>query len=1087
MTTQPHRTRRYFHPQSLTNLMRRRRGRGIVAFSLFCLVLLTSAAFIGASHAGRGYGQNPDVQDGIEPQGGILPDVFVANRNSNRVVRINPNTGTQTLLTNGGSFNSPTGLDIGPDGFLYVTSFANNNIVRVDPTAGTQTVITTGGLISSPVGIIYAADGNIYVASSGNNSIVRINAATNSLTTFASGGALSGIQFLAFAPDGFLYVASATNNSIVRINAITGAQNTLTSGNLLGGVTGITFGADGNIYTTNITNNSIVRVNPNDGAQTLVSPTGGGTNQLSNPRGLTFGVDGNLLVGNNSGAGNILRVDPNTGAQTVVTSGGQLNNVWGITRVEQTGNRGCTPPPTGLVAWYTGDGSAGDIIGGNDGTLQNGATFAQGKVAQAFSLDGIDDYVQAPASARLPVGNSPRTVDLWFRTPSNFSASTNLAFVQYGTPTDNNMFGLITSFNAPGKLYFFGFNNDLAGTTTLQPDTFYHAAVTYDGSTLNLYLNGQLEATKNTTALNTIIDQNGLTIGFRPDFPLFGAGLIDEVEIFNRALSQTEIQSIFNADAAGKCGKVPSPSNAATSVMWINAGGGMWNNPANWRDGTGVNRVPTVADQAFINLAGTYAVNLDVDATVANFVFGATSGTQTFNMNGRTLTISEGSSVRPNAIFNLNGGMLAGTGDIIIAGILNWSGGNMTGAGATNIAAGATLAINSPSNNVGLIRTINNSGTTNLVATNTNGLFIGGGVFGISGGGTFNNLSGSLFDIQADVGISNAGGGTTLFTNAGTFRKSAGTGTSTISVPFNNNGVVEALTGRLNFTGGFNQTSGTPPVFSGTIITRPPGSLDPLVTAVRVNNQLVITPRANVPGESFNAFATVSAINLTNASVSAEIVRAAAGGAETAFAVANNADNFLRFLITTPEASPSASTDAVGGLGTPAPQLIFQIRTSSGGMRELKRITYDPVRHRFLRFRADTTATAQAPRGFISFDTSACPATGSCSPSNPDLLPWVEEVRNNIEERSVQVNALSAELSAGTSRAVAQPGQAIFDNFQLVRKGIKGRRPLRGRGRSPSASSTFEAPDRKRINGDTKPDTDDNGQDPERESILYRP
>lgn len=58
------------------------------------------------------------------------------------------------------------------------------------------------------------------------------------------------------------------------------------------------------------------------------------------------------------------------------------------------------------------------------------------------------------------------------------------------------------------------------------------------------------------------------------------------------------------------------------------------------------------------------------------------------------------------------------------------------------------------------------------------------------------------------------------------------------------------------------------------------------------------------------------------------------------------------------------------------------------------------------------------------------------SPGSPDLLPWVEEVRNNIEERSVNVRALSAELSSGTSRAVANPGQAIFDNLQLVTRRV---------------------------------------------------
>src|SRR5438270_12952784 len=52
----------------------------------------------------------------------------------------------------------------------------------------------------------------------------------------------------------------------------------------------------------------------------------------------------------------------------------------------------CTPPPPNMVSWWPGDGNANDIQGGNNGTLQGGATFASGKVGQAFSFDGVNDY-----------------------------------------------------------------------------------------------------------------------------------------------------------------------------------------------------------------------------------------------------------------------------------------------------------------------------------------------------------------------------------------------------------------------------------------------------------------------------------------------------------------------------------------------------------------------------------------------------------------------------------------------------------------------------------------------------------------------
>src|SRR5262249_52152799 len=72
----------------------------------------------------------------------------------------------------------------------------------------------------------------------------------------------------------------------------------------------------------------------------------------------------------------------------------------------------CTPPPAGLVSWWPGDGNANDIVSGNDGTLQNGATFGPGLVGQAFSFDGVDDFVAVPNNDNLnPTG--PFSVDLW--------------------------------------------------------------------------------------------------------------------------------------------------------------------------------------------------------------------------------------------------------------------------------------------------------------------------------------------------------------------------------------------------------------------------------------------------------------------------------------------------------------------------------------------------------------------------------------------------------------------------------------------------------------------------------------------------
>src|SRR6185436_20704214 len=72
----------------------------------------------------------------------------------------------------------------------------------------------------------------------------------------------------------------------------------------------------------------------------------------------------------------------------------------------------CTSPPTNMISWWPGDGDADDIQGGNNGTPQNGAAFAPGKVGPAFSFDGVDDFVGVPNSANLNLTEA-LTIDAW--------------------------------------------------------------------------------------------------------------------------------------------------------------------------------------------------------------------------------------------------------------------------------------------------------------------------------------------------------------------------------------------------------------------------------------------------------------------------------------------------------------------------------------------------------------------------------------------------------------------------------------------------------------------------------------------------
>src|SRR5262245_46582879 len=74
-------------------------------------------------------------------------------------------------------------------------------------------------------------------------------------------------------------------------------------------------------------------------------------------------------------------------------------------------------PPQGLVSWFRAEGDAKDFLGSNNGTLMNGATFAAGKVGQAFKFDGTDDVVEVANESAFDFDRTNSfTIEAWINT-----------------------------------------------------------------------------------------------------------------------------------------------------------------------------------------------------------------------------------------------------------------------------------------------------------------------------------------------------------------------------------------------------------------------------------------------------------------------------------------------------------------------------------------------------------------------------------------------------------------------------------------------------------------------------------------------
>jgi hypothetical protein len=202
-----------------------------------------------------------------------------------------------------------------------------------------------------------------------------------------------------------------------------------------------------------------------------------------------------------------------------------------------------TVPSHGLISWWTGDDTAADVLGKNDGTLNGGAGYAPGVVRDAFQFNGVDGYFQAPTND-FPTGNQDRTLDLWVNI--NTFVAPEAFFGGYGAFGSNNQ---TYQLGASGNTLFFSQWGNAVFGPSLNAGTWYNLAVTNVGDSVTLYLNGQAVATGNLT-IDTPTGTHfymGRIPGGLGDTRLLD-GEVDEARVFRRALNSSEINAIYQSD-----------------------------------------------------------------------------------------------------------------------------------------------------------------------------------------------------------------------------------------------------------------------------------------------------------------------------------------------------------------------------------------------------------------------------------------------------------------------------------------------------------------------------------------------------------
>jgi PKD repeat protein len=231
----------------------------------------------------------------------------------------------------------------------------------------------------------------------------------------------------------------------------------------------------------------------------------------------------------------------------------------------------------GLVAAYGFEETSGtqvlDASGNvNHGTLTNVTRSTQGKFGGGLSFNGTNSLVTVPDSPSLDLTNA-LTLSAWVY-PTDWATSWKTVIQKERSGGLTYALNANSGAGTPNTTLRIGwYDRELSAGSHLPSNTWTHLAATYDGARQWLYVNGTPVGSRAQTG-NLTVSTNALRIGGSTVWAgQYFQGLIDEVRIYNRALSQTEIAAVAEEPVSGTTASAPSPTSpcATPCSLWDNA------------------------------------------------------------------------------------------------------------------------------------------------------------------------------------------------------------------------------------------------------------------------------------------------------------------------------------------------------------------------------------------------------------------------------------------------------------------------------------------------------------------------------------
>ncbi len=444
-------------------------------------------------------------------------------------------SGNNGTLTNGPTVTSGIiGQALKFDGSNDYVEIADNNALD----------LTTSGTISAWINVTSQPAGNGFIVNKAINESTTPNG--YSISYIANGGCSSGYQIRIDIGNGTSYNAPGLCGTL-SLNRWYHLAGTWSSG---GTVVVYLDGAQAGSVANTVT--------PTNNATTLTIGAGRNTGSIDDF--FTGKIDEVRLYNRALSAAEIAAIYQTTTHRTIMKSP-PLNN--------------------GLIGYWNfeeGSGTtANDRSGnGNNGSIEGGAPFTDGKIGQALDLDGTDDRVLVTTNSGLET-NTNVTVALWIN-PDDAAKATSqqLASKYSSTPQNGYVLYIPASVNTiKWELRLGSCCQAVQALTALVNGTWQHVVATYDGATLKVYINGVLE--NSSASSGTLTSTNNLALG--ADWS--GAtvqpfdGRMDEVRLYNRALSAGEIAALYQSTAVFRPTR-KATINTSQNTRFNNSLVGLW-------------------------------------------------------------------------------------------------------------------------------------------------------------------------------------------------------------------------------------------------------------------------------------------------------------------------------------------------------------------------------------------------------------------------------------------------------------------------------------------------------------------------------